>query len=97
MNAGPPGAPERARTAHRAARYGIGWRARDVARSARHWLAHASTPEIMGTCWVYSGALLVTASIWSGPLEWITYAPGPVMCVLGAALRAVARARGWRR
>jgi len=98
MEAGAPnGAPQRAREARQAGKYGLRWRARDMRHSARHWLAHASVFEITGTFWLAAGPLLFIAAWASGPLSHGALVPGPVMCVLGAAMRAIARSRGWRR
>lgn len=79
------------------ARYGVRWRARDAARTARFRLARASVAEVMGTCWICAGPFLFAVSWASGPLDAGAYVPGPVLFLAGAALVAVARIWGRRR
>lgn len=91
------GAPQRTRTTRRVARYGMRWRARDMAQRVRFWLAHASIAEITGATWTAFGPLLFAACWASGPLSAVSLVPGPAICATGALMCAVARTRGWRR
>lgn len=98
MNAGTPGAPERAGKArHAAARYGIRWRARDAARQLGYWARHAHVTTLIGTGWKGGGLIFLALSVSGGHVLFPVLAFGTVLLAAGQALCTVAREKGWRR